>query len=92
MIKVGFVLNAMQNKLRDFCKVSLDERATEIGHNLMIQFMTNTQMGSQAKLDHKYQISKERGSVSENGLCGSLQIHNCNVIYSVGHLYKLSDL
>lgn len=64
----------MQNKLRDFCKVSLDERAIESGHNLMIQLMTNTQMGSQAKLARKYQISKEQGSVSKDRLRGSLQI------------------
>lgn len=91
-IKVGFVLNAMQNKLKDFCKVSLDERAIESGHNLMIQLMTNTQMGSRAKLARKYQISKEQGSVSKDRLRGSLQILNWNIMYSVGHLYKLSDL
>ena len=40
-IKVGLRVNIVQNKLRDFCKISLDQSVKDYGYQLMIQSMTN---------------------------------------------------
>lgn len=48
-IRVGFGLNAVQNQVRDYCKIRSDEDVTEIGYQLMIQHMTNREMGSLSK-------------------------------------------
>lgn len=47
--KSGLWTECCTNRLKDFCKIRLDERVIEIRYKLVIQLMTKKEMGSLSK-------------------------------------------